>query len=226
MNDKKRHDVFISYSQKNRQESQQLQRMLVDRGFSVWLDHDLPPGSDFNEQIRRNLDASESLVVLWSKDAARSPHVRSEVDRALAQNKKVIPVAVESAATGNSLTQPLPQALKNFEVLPFKSERILEVLRSEISLIARDTGSRFKQVKLIAPPTIGRFSARRVRDAINHARYAIDLSSEPVQRELFGIMSTFLPKPDKIDDVPYGPLFDLQDKLELESLAGLAQRQS
>ena len=73
-------DVFISYARDDRPTAARVGRALEAAGFTVWWDADLPAHRAYSEVIQRNLEEAKSVVVLWSKTAAKSQWVRAEAD--------------------------------------------------------------------------------------------------------------------------------------------------
>lgn len=71
-------DVFISYKSDRRAAAQHLARILELNGYSVWFDYALLSGSDFGQQIERELRAAKAVVVLWCSLSRASPWVIEE----------------------------------------------------------------------------------------------------------------------------------------------------
>ncbi len=67
------HDIFISYSQKDRAAAVRLQAAFKAHGLEVWRDERLPdnPALDFISTIAAALERSAKVVVLWSHNSAR-----------------------------------------------------------------------------------------------------------------------------------------------------------
>jgi len=90
-------NVFISYSQAQRESAIELERKLLKRGFTVWLDRQLEPGLNFNDSIQKELKAADIVIVIWSPEAAKSDYVKMEAGIAWAWNK-LLPVRLSSLA--------------------------------------------------------------------------------------------------------------------------------
>jgi hypothetical protein len=84
-------NVFISYSQARRDSANELEKKLVKRGFTVWLDRGLEPGLNFNDSIRKELKDADAVIVIWSPEATKSDYVKMEAGIAWAWNK-LLPV--------------------------------------------------------------------------------------------------------------------------------------
>ena len=82
-------DVFISYARPDEAAARRVAKSLQAAGLEVWWDADLPAHRSYSEVIERNLDAAKAVVVLWSKDSAKSQWVRAEADVARNAGKLV-----------------------------------------------------------------------------------------------------------------------------------------
>jgi hypothetical protein len=86
--------IFLSYSKHNAAPARLLAELLEAEGFSVWWDHDLAGGEEYDTTIEHQLMAADKVVVLWSAASVVSRWVRSEADHA-AQKGKLIPILIE-----------------------------------------------------------------------------------------------------------------------------------
>lgn len=84
-------DVFISYSSQNRDVADKLCHFLEDRGLSCWIAHRNITTGNYAGEITRAVRAADNIVVLCSKKAGKSPHVKNEVTMAFNQNKVILP---------------------------------------------------------------------------------------------------------------------------------------
>ena len=88
--------LFISYSRKNKETALRLAKDLKNYGIAVWLDLlNLEPGTHWDIAIQNALEDSRGLIVLLSIPSVASKYVLSEIDCALEQNKKIIPILLE-----------------------------------------------------------------------------------------------------------------------------------
>ena len=55
-------DVFISYKSERRKAARHLEQILIRHGYSVWFDHALTRGEDYEAQIQREISAAKALV--------------------------------------------------------------------------------------------------------------------------------------------------------------------
>ncbi|HXQ09707.1 MAG TPA: TIR domain-containing protein [Caulobacteraceae bacterium] len=90
-------DVFISYARSTARQAQAITEALRALGYSVWRDDDLPSHRSYSDVIEEQLTSAKSVLVIWSAEAVKSHWVRSEADRARADNK-LVQVAVDDGA--------------------------------------------------------------------------------------------------------------------------------
>ncbi len=89
-------DVFISYARSTARQALAVGEALRALGYSVWRDEDLPSHRAYSDVIEEQLASAKAVVVIWSAEAAKSHWVRSEADRARADDK-LVQLAVDDA---------------------------------------------------------------------------------------------------------------------------------
>ena len=75
-------DVFISYARADDAAASQVAEKLAAAGFAVWRDNQLPAHRGYAEVIEERLNQAHAVIVLWSREAAKSQWVRAEADAA------------------------------------------------------------------------------------------------------------------------------------------------
>ena len=86
--------IFISYARDERPQAERLARFLIGHGFDVWWDTSLVAGDVFSAEIRQQIDAAQSVIVLWSEQSIRSRWVIDEADVA-SQQEKLVPCRID-----------------------------------------------------------------------------------------------------------------------------------
>src|SRR5215472_637906 len=71
-------DVFISYSQKDRDVAQGLADFLGDCGYDVWWDYELVGGVKFRNTIKEQLAKAKAAIVIWTPNSVESDWVIEE----------------------------------------------------------------------------------------------------------------------------------------------------
>jgi hypothetical protein len=119
-------DVFISHSSRNLEVARRIERELEARGLEAWLDDsELRLGVMLSDELQRSIRGARSVLLLWSKDAARSRWCQSEWLTAVHLGRFIIPVAIDRTK--------VPQCLENDLYL-----RVARVTKPVIERLARD----------------------------------------------------------------------------------------
>jgi hypothetical protein len=79
-------DIFISYSREDRTRIEPIVEALRSVGISVWFDVSIGTGSQWDEEIERELGEARAVLVCWSQISVRSKWVKTEANFALDQN--------------------------------------------------------------------------------------------------------------------------------------------
>lgn len=84
--------IFISYSHKDKDYVEKLEKKLIDEGFDVWIDHRIDYGTQWPKEIQKALDACDAFIVVVSENASESKWAQNEVARADRKKKPFFPV--------------------------------------------------------------------------------------------------------------------------------------
>src|SRR5215471_18917954 len=82
-------DIFFSYSSADRERVRPIRDALVEQGFEVFWDQQVPAGKDWDTWIRQHLAKSKCAMVFWSATSVSSDNVRHEATVAKQQCKLV-----------------------------------------------------------------------------------------------------------------------------------------
>lgn len=97
-------DIFISYSQPDRECAFELTHHLETSGFSVWIaPRDVSPAADWAEEIIEAISAARVMVLVFSQSSNSSPQVRREVERAVHKELRILPFRIEDVLPSRSL---------------------------------------------------------------------------------------------------------------------------
>jgi len=98
------HDVFISYSSKDKVIADAVCARLEGRGIRCWIaPRDVRPGMQYGEEIIDAIHGSRAMVLVLSANANASPHIPKEVERAVSNGVAIIPLRVENVVPAKSL---------------------------------------------------------------------------------------------------------------------------
>ena len=85
--------VFISYSRRDKAFVQRLHEALTAREYDVWVDwEDIPPSAAWFAEIQAGVRGADGFIYVISPDSVASEVCGRELDHALAQSKRVVPV--------------------------------------------------------------------------------------------------------------------------------------
>ncbi|WP_052573153.1 toll/interleukin-1 receptor domain-containing protein [Haloferula sp. BvORR071] len=90
------HDVFISYSSKNKQVADAICSALEQRKMRCWIaPRDVPPGGNYGEAIVHAIAGCQVVVLVYSAAVNLSAAVMREAERAMHHAKPIIPFRLE-----------------------------------------------------------------------------------------------------------------------------------
>ena len=91
-----KHDVFISYSSKDKTVADAVCHALEQNGLTCWIaPRDVQPGARYAAEIVRGIKDCRVMVLVYSKHSNQSEHVANEVDRGFNNNTTIIPFLVD-----------------------------------------------------------------------------------------------------------------------------------
>ncbi|MFN8418315.1 MAG: toll/interleukin-1 receptor domain-containing protein [Anaerolineae bacterium] len=87
--------IFISYSRVDKDFAVQLATFLNTYDLTVWLDvSNIPHGANWDMEVQRGLDSSDTMLVLLSPDSVASENVADEWSYFINKDKPIIPLLV------------------------------------------------------------------------------------------------------------------------------------
>lgn len=91
------HDVFISYSSKDKPTADAVCATLESRGIRCWIaPRDVVPGEEYAAALVNALRQARLMVLVFSSGANQSKHVLREVERAVSMGLPVVPLRIEN----------------------------------------------------------------------------------------------------------------------------------
>ncbi len=87
--------VFISYSHKDTEYAHGLADHLKNTGFDVWIDERLDYGSQWPNEIQKQLDSCDAFILVMTPRSFASEWVQSELQRAKRKLKAIFPLLLE-----------------------------------------------------------------------------------------------------------------------------------
>ncbi len=90
------HSVFISHSHLDNVVANRIYHFLSENGIRCWIDlHDIPAGVTYARAIMEGLHSSDSMVVIYSKNAIESHDMLDEIQEAHTTHKRIIPFLLD-----------------------------------------------------------------------------------------------------------------------------------
>ncbi len=112
-------DVFISYSRKDKEFVQVLHQALTESKYEAWVDwEDIPLTADWWEEIKAGIEAADTFIFVISPDSISSKVCGQEIDHAVSNNKRLVPIVRRDGFDG-ALAHP---SLKKPNWLYFRAE--------------------------------------------------------------------------------------------------------
>lgn len=162
------HDIFVSYSRPDLERVRPIVRLLEKTGWSVWWDQRLLAGKKFTDEIRRELEATRVVVVVWSANSFGSDWVQSEAQEGM-DREILVPLRLDDVK--------LPYPFGRLHTIDLFSEgesnraAVARLLASLEALLGKAPARR------TSPPTAAAPAARRTVPPAERPRVA---ESEPV----------------------------------------------
>ena len=86
-------DIFISYSRKDESFMRKLYGRLTEHNQDTWVDWEgIPPSAEFMKEIFSAIELADTFVFVISPDSVNSDVCNKEVQHALDNNKRIVPV--------------------------------------------------------------------------------------------------------------------------------------
>ena len=124
------HDVFISYSSKDKPVADAICASLENNSIRCWIaPRDVLPGEDFPKAIINGIIASKIMVLIFSASANASPHVTREVTKAVGKGIIIIPFRIENA--------PMSESMEYLIGLPHWLDAITSPMEQHIETLVR-----------------------------------------------------------------------------------------
>jgi TIR domain len=97
-------DIFVSYSQPDRDCAYELTHHLEAEGFSVWIaPRNVSPAAEWAAEIIDAISAARVMILVFSASSNSSPQVRREVERAVSKELRILPFRLENVLPSRSL---------------------------------------------------------------------------------------------------------------------------
>ena len=155
------HDVFISYSAKDKHVADAMCSALESKGIRCWIaPRDILPGMDWGGSIIDAISSSHIMILILSSNSNVSSQVKREVERAVSKEIVVVPFRIEGVILSKSLEYQL-SVTHWMDALTLPMEKHFQTLTERIRQIVPSNGSESdipvrpmaeKPVQAVPPP--------------------------------------------------------------------------
>ena len=98
------HDVFISYSSKDKTIADAVCAKLEEKQIRVWIaPRDVLAGANFADSIINAINKCKIFVLIWSQDSNTSEHILNELNQAFEQGILIIPFRIQEVQPTNAM---------------------------------------------------------------------------------------------------------------------------
>ncbi|MGD0644662.1 MAG: TIR domain-containing protein [Candidatus Bathyarchaeia archaeon] len=139
------HDVFVSYSAKDKPVADAVCATLESRKIRCWIaPRDVLPGADYATALINGINDSRLMIVVFSNESNKSTHVMREVERAVSKAIPIIPLRIENVTPS--------KAMEYYLSTPHWLDAITPPLETHLQKLA-DTVQTLLGVEKEKPPT-------------------------------------------------------------------------
>ena len=132
------HDAFVSYASSDRTVAEAVRSKLQDAELGCWMaPHDIVAGTTWAEAIIEGVQASRSMVVVFSSRSNASSQVMREVDRAVAHKLPLVTFRIEDCRPTRAMEYFL-SAQHWLDAFPEPGESHLTALADAVRRVAAD----------------------------------------------------------------------------------------
>ena len=133
------HDIFISYSNKQKSIADKVCLYLEQKGLKCWIaPRDIPVGSDYADLIETAIKACKVVVLVYSETSAISKWVKGEINVAFSENKHILPFRIDNTEIKGSIRIMLSQT-HWIDAFPNYYDQLPSLLESICGIINKQT---------------------------------------------------------------------------------------
>lgn len=133
------HDVFISYSSKNKVIADAVCHVLEEQGIKCWIaPRDILPGTKYGAVIEHAIVNCRVCVFIFSEDSKLSPWCESELNIAFSDRKIIIPFKIDESVLDGEMRMMLNNR-HWIEAFPNPEQQLKSLLESLQSILGKQT---------------------------------------------------------------------------------------
>lgn len=135
------HDVFISYSSRNKATALAICHVLEEHRIRCWMaPRDIPVGADYGDVIDEAIVACRLFVLVFSEPASLSQWVKGELNLAFTEKKIILPYRIDAAPLKGAMRLILNQ-MHWVEAYPDAEAKFGELVESAARFLGRPAES-------------------------------------------------------------------------------------
>lgn len=175
-----KYDIFISYSRRDKEIVDKIIGILIDKGYTVWIDVDgIESGEAFRQNIVEAIENSTIVIFFSSKSSNISKWTTKEICLAVEFAKYIIPIKIDSTQYNKSILFDLIDLdyidMSENRLMDISTQKLLKTISSKID--KKDT-LESKSIEGSSPNAdkknydcgykrdIGQFDVRKIRKSI------------------------------------------------------------
>jgi hypothetical protein len=137
-------NVFISYSRKDKEFAEKLVTALEAEGRDVWIDYeDIPFASEWWDEICGGIESSEAAVFIISPDSLESKVCGLEVNYAIKNKKRLIPILYREAKDRSNVPTEISHLnwiyFNTPDVFDQSYRKLLETVDTDLEMLRQQT---------------------------------------------------------------------------------------
>lgn len=133
-----KHDVFISYSRKDRPIVDEICELLNENNISFWRDvREIEPGSKFMGDIVDAIKSCKITLFISSENSNQSPYTAKEVALAFNEGKHIIPYKIDHSSFSKNM-KLLFSDINFTEAIPYSRQKAI-LLVADIKALVNGT---------------------------------------------------------------------------------------
>jgi tetratricopeptide (TPR) repeat protein len=130
-------DIFISYSRKDTEFVRNIEVTLTEHSHNVWVDwKEIRGGSEWWKEIITGIEGADKFIFVISPDSIDSEYCGKEIEYAVRQNKKILPILWRSGLGSKGI--PLRSEVSSHHYISFEArddfDQAIQELNEAINL--------------------------------------------------------------------------------------------